>query len=97
MVTGGAAESAIDKDLDPAITRSQQNFGLLVRDYLHNLPGYHSQGNESEALLEHWRKILLKQPQRLAEAHMHSWNSERSQLFWQGKLKPHGHDLTAKK
>src|SRR5437868_2288402 len=57
-LAGGTAESAIEKDIDPAISRSQQNFGLLVRNYLHEIPGYHSQGKESDALLEHWRKIL---------------------------------------
>ena len=77
---------AIEKDIDPAISRSQQNFGLLVHDYLSAVPEYASETAQGEALLEHWRKILLEQPQRLAEAHLDSWNNERSRHFWHERL-----------
>ena len=86
MIKPATAVSAIEKDIDPAISRSQQNFGLLIRDYLHTLPEYTSETKPADALLEHWRKILLEQPQRLAEAHMHSWNNERSRGFWHERL-----------
>ncbi len=89
----GSVHSNIEKDLDPAIARSQQNFGLLVRDYLHTLPEYSSQTEAGEALLRHWRKILMEQPQRLAESHMDSWNNERSRHFWQDRLKHYHTDF----
>ena len=81
------SRSAIEKDIDPAISRSQQNFSLLITDYLHTLPVYSSENEQTDALLAHWRKILLEQPQRLAESHMDSWNNERSRSFWHERLK----------
>lgn len=94
-ITGGTDTSsaaprvAIEKDMDPAISRSQQNLGLLMRDYLRSLPGYSAHSMEGEALLAHWRRILLEQPQRFAEAQMHSWSGERLRLFWQERLNRH--------
>jgi|GEM_PF-2077450 len=81
-----APRIAIEKDIDPGVSRSEQNLGLLIQDYLHSLPEYSAHTMEGEALLQHWRKILLEQPQRLAEAHMDSWNNERSRLFWKERL-----------
>jgi hypothetical protein len=79
-------QSHIEKSIDPAITRTGQNLDLLVRDYLHTLPGYESENHIGEALLEHWRKILQEQPKRIAEAHLESWNTERSRHFWHERL-----------
>ncbi|MBY0406094.1 MAG: hypothetical protein K2Q01_00240 [Rickettsiales bacterium] len=82
-----APRIAIEKDIDPAISRSEQNMALLIHDYLETLPQFSASDQHSEALLEHWRKIILEQPQRLAEAHLDSWHNERSRAFWKEKLK----------
>lgn len=87
--TAPPPQSAIQKDADPAINRSSQNFGLLLHDYFKELPAYSAQNDAGEALLRHWRKILQEQPQRLAEAHFDSWNNERSRHFWLEHLKHH--------
>jgi hypothetical protein len=76
----------IEKNMDPGVARSEQNVGLLVRDYVRTLPGYVAESEPSAALLEHWRTLLLEQPQRLAEAHLASWNSDRSRAFWHERL-----------
>jgi hypothetical protein len=82
----------IEKNIDPGISRTEHNLGLLVRDYLHTLPDYIPETEEGEALMRHWRKILMDQPQRLAEMHMDSWNSERSRQFWRERLKHYAED-----
>ena len=96
VVLSGATSSSsitLEKDIDPAIARSQQNFGLLIRDYLHTLPEYKAETHQGEVLLEHWRNILLEQPQRLAEAHLDSWNNERSRHFWHERLSHYSTDF----
>jgi hypothetical protein len=43
LIASGTSSSpriALEKDIDPAISRSEQNFGLLIHDYLHTLPEY---------------------------------------------------------
>lgn len=77
---------ALEKSMDPSISRTEANIGLLVRDYLRSLPGFHASDHASQALVEHWRKLLLEQPRRLAEAHLESWNDERTQSFWKERL-----------
>ena len=81
------AELSVQKDMNPAMSRSEANLGLLLQDYLNNLPGYHAPTDASQALLEHWRHILLEQPRRLAEAHAEMATGERARSFWQDKLR----------
>jgi hypothetical protein len=78
---------AIEKDIDPAVSRSQQNMELLLRDYLHTLPVFVPNSKAAEQLLEHWRKIMLDQPQRIAEAKESFWHSEKAKAYWQERLK----------
>ncbi len=78
---------AIEKAIDPAVARSQQNMELLIHDYLHTLPVYVPSSKAAEQLLEHWRKIMLEQPQRIAEAKEAFWNSEKAKAYWQERLK----------
>jgi hypothetical protein len=78
---------SIEKSIDPAIDRSAHNMGLLIRDYVRRLPGYISQTEQAEALMQHWRKLLLEQPERLAQAQLSSWNSARSRHFWHERLR----------
>jgi len=76
----------IEKDMDPSVARSEQNLGLLLHDYLHYLPQYDASTKEAEELLEHWRKIIAQQPQRLATARQSYWNSEHAKQFWQDRI-----------
>lgn len=81
------AQLSLQKDTNPAMSRSEANLGLLLRDYLNTLPGYHAPTDASQALLEHWRRILLEQPRRLAEVHAELAAGERARSFWQERLK----------
>lgn len=85
-VTRPSSAVSIEKERDASISRSSQNFELLIKDYLHTLPDYTAETAQGEALLEHWRKIISEQPHRIAEAHLESWNNERSRHFWQERL-----------
>lgn len=76
----------LEKDIDPAIDRSRQNLGLLVKEYLATLPQYQAHTPESQALLEHWRKILQEQPERLSQAKLESWKHEHAGHFWRDRL-----------
>lgn len=86
---GEPSQSAIGRDIDPSIARSQQNIGLLMHEHLLTLPEYVAQTAEAEQLIQHWEKILLEQPHRLAEAHLESWHHEESKQFWQEHLRHH--------
>lgn len=86
----------IEKNIDPGIARSEQNLGLLIQDYLKTLPEYTSETHQSEALIEHWRKLLTEQPRRLAEAHLESWNNEKSRHFWHERLQHYHTDFGIK-
>lgn len=84
---------SIEKSIDPGIDRSTQNLGLLVADYIRMLPDYVPETEQAEALIKHWKKILLEQPQRLAEAHLDSWNSQHSRAFWHEHLRHFSTDM----
>lgn len=91
---------AIQKDISPALSRSEENLGLLLHDYVHALPEYVANGKDAEALLEHWRSLLTEHPQRLAETHTSPWSSEHAHHFWQERLQHHDpeklrHQLTS--
>lgn len=83
IASHAAGGLSLEKDIDPAIARSQHNIGLLIHDYLHTLPVYEANSKEAELLLEHWRKILLLQPERLAEAKTSYWHSDKAKEYWQ--------------
>jgi hypothetical protein len=85
--TAPSGEISIEKDIDPSVSRSQQNIGLLIHDYLHKLPVYEPNSKEAALLLEHWRKILVEQPQRLAQAKTTYWHSEKAKEFWQERIR----------
>ena len=80
---------SIEKSLDPMVQRSVQNIGLLLHDYMSQLSAFDVSNPEREKLLEHWREILLEQPQRLSTAKPSHWHDERSKAFWQEKLSGH--------
>jgi hypothetical protein len=83
--------SGIEKDMEPS--RAQQDFSLIIRDYLRGLPGFSAQNRQGEALLAHWRRILLEQPRRLAEAQLETWNDERFREFWKERLSHYSTDF----
>ena len=83
----------IEKSIDASIDRNQQNFELLVNDYLRQLPHYVPETEQAEQLLKHWRAILQEQPRRLAEAHLDSLNSEHARKFWHEHLSHYHTDL----
>ncbi|NBO19159.1 MAG: hypothetical protein EBV03_08055 [Proteobacteria bacterium] len=82
-----APQLSVQKDINPAMSRSEANLGLLLRDYLNTLPGYHAPTDASQALLEHWRHILTEQPRRLAEVHAELSSGDRARHFWQDRLR----------
>lgn len=82
-----ASGIGLGKEMDPAVSRSQQNMGLLVQDYLHSLPVYAPRSREAEALLEHWRRLLLEQPERLAQAKTSFWGTPQAKAFWQERVR----------
>ena len=84
--TGSPSTIGIEKDIDPGVSRSEQNLGLLVRDYLQALPEYVPETEQAEALLRHWKKILTEQPERLAQAHLDALHSKTSLHFWKEHL-----------
>lgn len=88
-----AATHSIQKEEGFGQGRSEENLGLLLKDYLASLPGFEAQGHASEALLEHWRRILLEQPERLAQAHVELTAGERARRFWRERLKGYRTDI----
>jgi|CXWL01.1.fsa_nt_gi hypothetical protein len=84
---------SIEKTLDPMAQRSAQNIGLLLHDYIKQLPSFDVSHAEGEKLLEHWREIMTEQPQRLAVAHQSHWHDESSKAFWHDKIASHHADL----
>ncbi|MEK6746528.1 MAG: hypothetical protein AABY33_05810 [Pseudomonadota bacterium] len=84
---------SIEKTLDPMAQRSAQNIGLLLHDYLQQLPSFDVSHAEGEKLLEHWREIMIEQPQRLATAHQSHWHDESSKAFWHDKIASHHTDF----
>ncbi len=80
---------SIEKTLDPLAQRSAQNIGLLLHDYINQLPSFDVSNAEGEKLLKHWQEILLEQPQRLAEAKRTHWHDESSKAFWHDKIAGH--------
>lgn len=83
---GDVPDVSLEKTLDPLSQRAAQNMGLLLHDYLYHLPSYRTETQEGEKLLEHWRKILQEQPQRLAEARLSNWNDPKVREFWKHRL-----------
>lgn len=84
---------SIEKAIDPMAQRSAQNIGLLLHDYIKQLPSFDVSHADAEKLLEHWRKIILEQPQRLAYAKKTHWHDEQSKAFWHGKIAAHHNEL----
>lgn len=77
---------SIEKSIDPIALRATENIGLLLHDYVHQLPGADLPGEEGKALLTHWRDIMLEHPERLANAHLSHWHEARSKQFLQDIL-----------
>ncbi len=84
---------SIEKSLDPLLLRSVHNIGLLLHDYISQLPAYEVSSPEAERLVEHWRSILLEQPQRLATGHPSHWREPSVTAFWREKLVDHAKKL----
>ncbi len=78
---------SIEKSLDPQVQRSAENIGLLLHDYLGQLPSFTPSTAEGERLLEHWRRILLEHPQRLSVAKQSNWHDEKAKAYWQQRLR----------
>ena len=89
----GAETLSIEKSLDPLSQRSAENMGLLLHDYLYHLPTFRPSGSEGEKLLEHWRQILLEQPERMAVARQSYWNSPEAKEFWKHRLSQYRTDF----
>lgn len=89
----GSPQVSIEKTLDPIAQRSAQNIGLLLHDYINQLPSFDVSHSEGEELLEHWRKIMLEQPQRLAYAKNVHWHDEQSRAFWHDKVADHHNEF----
>lgn len=87
---GDSPTISIEKTLDPMVQRSVQNIGLLLHDYISQLPAFTPGHPASEALLEHWRQLLLEQPQRLGTVKQTSWSDEKTKAFWRERL-AHAH------
>ncbi len=81
-----APRISIEKTLDPIAQRSAQNIGLLLHDYMSQLPSFDVSDPEAMRLLEHWRKVMLEQPQRIATAHLSHGHDEKTKAFWRDKL-----------
>ena len=84
---------SIEKTLDPMAQRSAQNIGLLLHDYLSQLPSFEVSHAEGEKLLEHWREIMLEHPQRIAVAKHGHWHDDKSKAFWHDKIASHHTDF----
>ncbi len=91
--TSAPPKISIEKTIDPIAQRAAQNIGLLLHDYLNQLPSFDISHAESEKLLEHWRKVLLEQPHRLATAQQGHWHNDNSKTFWQNKIADHHAEL----
>lgn len=89
IVTESAPCISIEKTLDPMAQRAAQNIGLLLHDYISQLPSFDVSSAESKRLVEHWQKILLEQPQRLSTAHLSHGHDEKTKAFWREKLLAH--------
>lgn len=77
---------SIEKSIDPLVQLSAQNIGLLLNNYLQQLPSFDMSSAEGEALLNHWKHILSQQPQRLEVAKKSHWHDENSKSFWHDKI-----------
>ncbi len=84
---------SIEKTLDPMMQRSVQNIGLLLHDYVKQLPAYDVSSAETEKLLEHWREIMLEHPQRLVTAHLSHGHDVKTKNFWRDKFQAHSKAL----
>jgi len=83
----------IEKSLDPMAARSAQNIGLLLHDYLQQLPEFEVAGSDENELLEHWRKVLLEQPTRLAIAKSSHFHDDSTKAFWHDTIAKHHEKL----
>lgn len=88
-ISTDAPRISIEKTLDPMVQRSVQNIGLLLHDYVNQLPAFDASSAETEKLLEHWREIMLEHPQRLATAHLSRGHDEKTKNFWRDTLQAH--------
>lgn len=95
--TGDASEVSVEKVPDPLVFRSMQNVSLLVYDYIHQLPGAESSHEEGVQLINHWRTLVMHQPERIASAPNSHFHDERCKNFLQeilehkyGKALPEG-------
>ena len=93
IISTDAPRITIEKSLDPMVQRSVQNIGLLLHDYIGQLPILDASTTEAEKLLEHWRGIMLEHPQRLATAHMSHGHDEKIKNFWRDKLQAYSKAL----
>jgi hypothetical protein len=88
-ITPSDAGSAIsvEKSLDPLALRSAENIGLLMHDYVQQLPGLELPTAEGRKLLAHWREIMVRQPERFASAHLSQQDDERCRHMLEDALK----------
>lgn len=94
----GASDSvspaiSVEKSLDPQAQRSAESIGLLLHDYLAQLPSFTPSALEGEKLLEHWQRILLEHPQRMGVAKQSNWHDGKAKVFWQQRLINHHRNL----
>ena len=93
ILTEASPAISIEKTLDPIAQRSAQNIGLLLHDYISQLPSFDVSDPEARRLVEHWRKIMLEQPERLATAHLSHGHDEKTKNYWRDKLLAHSKAL----
>jgi hypothetical protein len=92
-VAGDPSVISIEKTLDPVAQRAAQNIGLLLHDYISQLPSFDVSDPEARRLVEHWRKIMLEQPERLSNVHLSHGHSEKTKNYWRDKLLSHSKAL----
>ncbi len=92
-ISEDAPRISIEKALDPMMQRSVQNIGLLLHDYMSQLPALDLSNAEAERLLKHWREIMTQHPQRLATVHLSHGHDEKTKNFWRDTLRAHSKDL----
>lgn len=83
----------IEKALDPMAARSAQNIGLLLHDYLQQLPEFEVSHSDVDELLAHWRKVLMEQPKRMSTAQHSHFHDESTRAFWHDIVAAHHGNL----
>ncbi len=93
QISAAPSSISIEKSIDPLAQKSAQNIGLLLQDYLKQLPSFDASDADGDKLLEHWREVMQEHPQRLAAAQKNHWHDDNSKAFWRDKIANHHTDF----